>query len=66
MAVIYIYIYIYIWHQGRNPVVHHTPWSRVMRKILLAHAVAGLTGTIENIVVLMPRSDRKSPVDPEE
>jgi len=36
------------------------------RKIRLARAVAGLTGRIETIVVLIPRSDRKSPVDAEE
>jgi len=29
----------------------------------LARAVAGLTGRIETIVVLIPRSDRRSPVD---
>jgi len=45
----------------------HTPWSRVMRKkIRLAGAVAGLTGRIETIVILIPRSDRRSPVDAEE
>jgi len=56
-----------VWHPGRNPEVHHTPWSRVMRrKIRLARAVAGLTGRIETIVVLIPRSDRESPVDAEE
>jgi len=32
----------------------------------LARAVAGLTGRLETIVVLIPRSDRKSPVDAEE
>jgi len=36
------------------------------RKIRLARAVAGLTRRIETIVVLIPRSDRKSPVDAEE
>jgi len=36
------------------------------RKIRLARAVAGLTGRIETIVVLIPRSDRKSSVDAEE
>jgi len=47
--------------------VHHTPWSRVMRKkIRFARAVAGLTGRIVTIVVLIPRSDRRSPVDTEE
>jgi len=41
--------------------------SRVMRKkIRLARAVVGLTGRIETIVVLIPRSDRRSPVDAEE
>jgi len=30
-----------VWHQGRNPGIHHTPWSRVMRKkIRLARAVS--------------------------
>jgi len=37
-----------------------------MRKFRLARAVTGLTGRIETIVVLIPRSDRKSPVDAEE
>jgi len=47
-----------VWHQGRSPEIHHTPWSQVMRKkIRLARAVAGLTGRIETIVVLIPRSD---------
>jgi len=56
-----------VWHQGRKPGVNHTPWSRVMkRKIRIARAVAGLTGRIETIVVLIPRSDMKSPVDAEE
>jgi len=36
------------------------------RKIRLTRAVAGLTGRIETIVVLIPRSDRKSPVDAEQ
>jgi len=36
------------------------------RKIRLARAVAGLTGRIETIVVLIPRSDSKRPVDAEE
>jgi len=45
----------------------HTPLSKVMkRKIRLARAVDGLTGRIETIVVLIPRSDKKSPVDAEE
>jgi len=47
--------------------VHHTPWSRVMnRKVRLASAVAGLTGRIETIVVLIPQSDRNSLVNSEE
>jgi len=37
-----------------------------MRKNWFARAVAGLTGRIETIVVLIPRSDRRSPVDAEE
>jgi len=54
-------------HQVMNSGVHHTPWSRVMRrKIRLALTVAGMTGRIETIVVPIPRSDRKSPVDAEE
>jgi len=36
------------------------------RKIRLARAVAGLKGRIETTVVLIPRSDRKSPVNAEE
>jgi len=36
------------------------------RKICLARAVANLTGLIETIVVLIPRTDRKTPVDAEE
>jgi len=36
------------------------------KKIQLVRAVAGLTGRIETIVVLIPRSDRSSPVDAEE
>jgi len=36
------------------------------KKIRLARAAAGLTGRIETIVVLIPRTDRRSPVDAEE
>jgi len=36
------------------------------KKIRLTRAVAGLTGRIETIDVLIPRSDRRSPVDAEE
>jgi len=36
------------------------------KKIRRARAVAGLTGRIETIVVLIPRSDMRSPVDAEE
>jgi len=53
--------------QGRSPGVHHTPCCRVMRKkTRLARTVAGLTGGIETIVVLIPRSDGRSPDDAEE
>jgi len=56
-----------VWHQGRIPGVHHTAWSRVMkRKVQLARAVASLTGRIETFVVLISRSGRTSPVDAEE